>query len=179
MTTLFFAFQAKALTVVVKDYGEISTAGIEIEVTEAKIDEFTDEVVMGINGSFVTDAEQLIVTIQRPEAGLQDEFCCGTACTAGNEEKSEVKTFTTSGAGEWYAHYFPKKDTPMVFVYTFSDGTESRTLTVLFRPMQAGIEDISADKQGNGTFTLSGARVQTAQPGGVYIQNGQKRIITH
>ena len=112
-------------------YGEIPEEGMRIEMTEAHEDIMTGEMVMELTGSLLCDTE-LTVNITRSEAGIKDEFCCAGQCKSGNSETTEQLTFTPNGMAEWFSHYNPAPNSDVTVSYTFSDGTESRTLTVQY-----------------------------------------------
>ena len=83
----------------------------------------------------------LTVTIHRSATELADEFCCAGQCKAGNEELEETLHFTPNGEASWFIHYTPEAGSKETMTYTFSDGQESRTLTVVFDYSTQGIQN--------------------------------------
>lgn len=120
-----------ALTVTVTGYGNIPEEGMDITLTEAEEDILTGEMVMGINGSLICNGT-LSVSITRSETGLTDEFCCAGKCTGGNKEQEETLQFTPGGMADWYIHYMPAASSETEITYLFSEGTQSRKLTVRY-----------------------------------------------
>ena len=171
------AIQANALVVEVNGE-EIPAEGKEITVTESEIDIFTEMPQMSVEGMLSTSATNVNVTIQRSETGLEDQFCCGGQCTNGNGETTEERSFAIGSITDWYVHYFPAKAGETTTTYIFSDGTESRRLIVHFNYTTEGTEDVQSVKNG-AIYNISGARMNNAAPGSIYIQNGQKRITTY
>ncbi|MBQ3673813.1 MAG: hypothetical protein II928_05005 [Paludibacteraceae bacterium] len=169
--------QVNAFVVKVNDE-EIPAEGKEITVTESEYDIFTEKTRMGVAGYIYSPAGSLAVTITRSETGLEDEFCCGSQCTSGNQQMNETKNFTVGDAATWYVHYFPAQAGNVTMTYTFSDSTESRTLTVHFNYTAEGIEEVQETQEG-AIYDLSGRRTEQVSAGSVYIQNGKKKVTTY
>ncbi len=128
---LLSATNIHALTVTVTGYGNIPEEGMAITLTEAEEDILTGEMVMGITGSLICNGT-LSVSITRSETGLTDEFCCADKCTGGNKEQEETLQFTPGGKAKWYIHYMPASGSETEITYLFSEGTQSRRLTVRY-----------------------------------------------
>ena len=120
---------ADALIVSVQGYGEVPADGLDITLTEGEEDILSGRYTMELSGTLLASSEQLTVTITRSAEGIDDEFCCGTNCTAGDGTTSETKTFAVSGLANWYAHYYPAKPNVQI-TYLFSDGIDARTIRV-------------------------------------------------
>ena len=144
---LFLTINAQALTVNIDGEGEIPAGGMELTINEAEEDILSGEMVMKLEGTMVC-YEPLTVTIERSKEGLVDEFCCAGLCKAGNEELTETLSFTPNGEASWFIHYTPEAGSKETMTYTFSDGQESRTLTVVFDYSLQGIQntDHSVDR---------------------------------
>lgn len=136
--------QAHALIVSVRGEGEVPEQGMELTVTEGEEDILTGQYTMELEGDLLTNAGSVTVQITRSAAGLTDEFCCADNCTAGNGETTETKQFILSGLAHWYAHYAPVAGSEETIVYTFSDGSESRTITVRYIYSAAAVETTDA-----------------------------------
>lgn len=138
---LFLTINAQALTVNIDGQGEIPAGGMELTINEAEEDILSGEITMKLEGTLVCE-NALTVTIHRSATELADEFCCAGQCKAGNEELEETLHFTPDGEASWFIHYTPEAGSKETMTYTFSDGNESRTLTVVFDYSTQGIESI-------------------------------------
>lgn len=136
--------QTQALIVSVQGEGEVPEQGMKLTITEGEEDILTGNYTMELEGDLLTQAAEVSVQITRSASGLTDEFCCADNCTAGNGETSETKQFTVSGVVHWYAHYQPAAGSDETVVYTFSDGSESRTITVRYIYSAAAVETTDA-----------------------------------
>lgn len=123
---------ANALIVSIDGYGDIPENGLEITLSQAEMDIATGEMQMELQGSLLCTAP-LNVSILRSATGLSDEFCCAGACTAGNGETSQTLNYSPAGPVDWFFHYYPAANSDETIVYTFTDASESRTLTVHFQ----------------------------------------------
>lgn len=183
IAVLLMTFQtANALIVSVDGYGEISKEGMNLTLTEAEEDPMTEVKQMNLDGDLLCSSS-LTVTVTRSEAGLNDEFCCAGQCKAGNGEKSEVFQYQPGGIATWFAHYTPVPYSDVTIVYVFSDGTESRTLSVHYIYQAEGVESVAAPKTAKGIYSIDGTLLNAegkteALPDGVYIRNGKKMIKT-
>lgn len=169
------------LIVSVNEYGEISEEGMEITLTEGEEDPFSGEVLMNLQGNLLCSAP-LTITITRSTTGLVDEFCCADQCALGNGELEEVRNYEP-GMSSWYIHYTPADNSDETVTYLFSDGTDSRTLTVHFVYGTQDIESTAAESHNQGVYTVSGTRIQNKQdilslPAGTYITPSKKIIKT-
>lgn len=140
---LLWAINANALIVSVGEY-ELDEEGLELTLNEAEEDPLSGKMLMKLDGALLSNGP-LTVTITRSAAGLTDEFCCAGNCINGNGQASETLHFTTNGATKWYVHYTPVPNSHETIVYTFSDGTESLTLTVHYNYDAQGIEEVQKD----------------------------------
>ena len=175
------------LIINVTGYGEISGDSLEIVVNEATVNPLTDEMQMKVEGTILVTSEALAVSIFRSEEGMEDEFCCGGDCRAGNGQTADRAAFdasTWSGPQNWYVHFTPKASGANVAVrYLFSDGTVQKQLIVHFVYEGSGIEDVEADsKAPQGVYTLFGQKLRTDNsteglPAGMYIVGGKKMIV--
>lgn len=136
-----------ALIISVANYGDIPAEGMELTINEAEEDILSGDMLMKLEGTLLCK-NPLTVTITRSAEGLNDEFCCAGQCTAGNRETSEDLSFTPDGMANWYIHYTPTPGSYETITYLFSDGSESRRLTVHFDYTTQGIQntDHSVDR---------------------------------
>ena len=91
--------------------------------------------------------------------------------------------FTPSGVAEWNTHYYPQPNSDETIVYSFTEGEESRVVTVhyIYNPSE-GLDNVPEGAQKHGVYTLTGSLVQeaydgTTLPDGAYIINGKKTIL--
>ena len=136
-----------ALIISVAGQGDIPAEGTELTVNEAYEDILSGDMQMKVSGTLLS-TNPLTVTITRSAEGLNDEFCCANQCTVGNKETSESLSFTPDGIANWYIHYTPTPGSYETITYLFSDGSESRSLTVHFDYTTQGIQntDHSVDR---------------------------------
>ena len=136
-----------ALIISVAGQGDIPAEGTELTVNEAYEDILSGDMQMKVSGTLLS-TNPLTVTITRSAEGLNDEFCCANQCTVGNGETSEDLSFTPGGMANWYIHYTPTPGSNETITYLFSDGSESRSLTVHFDYTTQGIQntDHSVDR---------------------------------
>ena len=136
-----------ALIISVANQGDIPAEGMELTINEAEEDILSGDMLMKVSGTLLSK-NPLTVTITRSAAGITDEFCCAGQCTAGNRETSEDLSFTPDGMANWYIHYTPTPGSYETITYLFSDGSESRSLTVHFDYTTQGIQntDHSVDR---------------------------------
>lgn len=131
---------AKALIVSVDGEGEVPAEGMDLLITEGEEDVLSGKYTMELSGTVLGSASQLTVQIYRSANGLEDEFCCGINCTAGNGEQEETKVFTVSGVADWYSHYVPAAGSDETIRYVFDDGAEQREIRVHYVYAAEGIE---------------------------------------
>jgi hypothetical protein len=136
-----------ALIISVAGKGDIPAEGMELTINEAEEDILSGDMLMKVSGTLLS-TNPLTVTITRSAEGLNDEFCCANQCTVGNRETSEDLSFTPGGMANWYIHYTPTPGSNETITYLFSDGSESRSLTVHFDYTTQGIQntDHSVDR---------------------------------
>lgn len=156
---------ANALIVRVNGKGEIPEEGLDLLVSEGEENPLTGVYTMELRGDFLTSAAQITVTISRSANGMEDEFCCGINCTAGNKETNEVKTFNVSGLTKWYLHYSPALGSDETVRYLFNDGTESRELRVRYVYSAEGTSEVQSGKTNT---------AKTLHNGQVLIRCGEK-----
>jgi len=179
---LLISSYAHALLVSVNGYDAVPEEGLNITIDKAELDILSGKMQMGLKGNLVCSGT-LTVTISRSSAGLEDEFCCAGQCTAGNEETSETLEFYPNGLAEWYVHYNPLPNSDETIVYRFTEGEESRVITVRYiHTPGEGLDNVSEGSRKTGVYTLTGTRVQetydgTTLPDGAYIINGKKTIL--
>lgn len=163
-----------ALIVSVKGQGEVPAEGMNLLITEGEEDPLTERYTMALEGELLTTAPQITIRITRSSAGLEDEFCCGSNCTAGNGQTQENKVFNVSGVVNWYAHYMPVAGSDETVSYVFDDGQETRELHVRYTYAADAVEQVSysataAKQMQNGqmfilrngqTYSMSGAVVK-------------------
>lgn len=174
------AQNASALLVSVTGHGDIPAEGMELTITEAKEDPMTEQMQMELKGSLLC-SNTLTVIINRSETGLDDEFCCADQCIAGSGEKSDTLYYTPGGLAKWFAHYAPVANSDVTVEYIFSDGTESRTLSVHYVYQTEAIETVHTPTAKSGIYSINGTLLDKdgntdALPNGMYIQNGKKII---
>lgn len=145
---LIWAMNANALIVSITEEGDIPAQGMELTLTEAEEDPLSGEKRMEINGTLLSSGK-LNVTIVRTASGLTDEFCCAGQCIPGNKEQREELQFAPQGIANWFIHFSPVPGSNETVTYTFSDGTETRTLTVHFNYAAQAIETPSAAPKGS------------------------------
>lgn len=181
LTVLFFsANYTNALIVSVEGHGEISEKGMSIDLLDGKQDPLTGKYVMSLSGQLQTSSPSLSVTINRSQAGLSDEFCCGDNCLAGNGQEQETDHFSVNGLTSWFIHYTPEPGAETTIQYIFSDGTDSRTLQVHYVAPTQDIPLVTPSDASAAVYTLGGALISTAGrsaelPSGLYI-HGNKLI---
>ena len=157
---------AKALIVSVDGEGEVPGEGMELLITEGEEDVLSGKYTMGLSGTVLGAASQLTVKIFRSKNGLEDEFCCGINCTAGNGEQEETKVFTVSGVANWYSHYVPAAGSDETIRYVFDDGTEQREIRVHYVYAAEGIEE---------SYQPSAVSIQKVlREGKIVIRSGEK-----
>lgn len=161
---LWIAQAANALIVSTDEYGEVTEEGLEITIDEAETDLLTGLPLMELKGSISSNGP-VSVTIIRSQSGLEDQFCCADNCTNGNGGTSEDLQFTINGFAEWFVHYYPEVNTNVTVTYTFSDGSESRTLIVHYVYDTQAIEQISEEK---------GQAIKVLRDGLLYIIKNNK-----
>ena len=181
---LLISTYAQAILVSVDGYDAVPEEGLNITIDKAELDILSGKMQMGIKGNVLCSGT-LTVTIARTSEGLADEFCCAGQCTAGNGETSETLHFNPSGVADWYTHYNPQPNSDETIIYTFTDGVETRVMTVhyIYTPSE-GLDNISEGMRQNGVYTLTGTLVQdtydgSALPDGTYIINGKKTILNN
>lgn len=132
---------AKALIVSIEGEGEVPEEGMDLLITEGEEDALSGKYTMELSGTVLGSTAQLTVQIFRSANGLEDEFCCGINCTAGNGEQEETKVFTVSGVASWYSHYVPVAGSDETIRYVFDDGVEQREIRVHYVYSTEGIEE--------------------------------------
>lgn len=137
---LLLCLNAHALILSVNGYGNVPAEGLDITVTEAEIDILTGEPTMILKGELLASGP-LTVTINRPSAGISDEFCCGQ-CMPGNGETQQILNFSPSGIAEWYSHYIPAPNSDLSITYTFSDSSDTRVIRVHYIYSTEGMENL-------------------------------------
>ena len=142
------ALNAQAIVVEVDGQGELTEEGMEFSVNEASIDPLSGLPVMSITGTLISNGA-LTVNITRSNAGITDEFCCAGQCKTGNGETTEILNYTPEGLSDWFIHYNPAAGSNETITYTFSEGTESLTMTVHFNYDSQDVEQISATQKGS------------------------------
>ena len=142
------ALNAQAIVVEVDGQGELTEEGMEFSVNEASIDPLSGLPVMSITGTLISNGA-LTVNITRSNAGITDEFCCAGQCKTGNGETTEILNYTPEGLSNWYIHYNPAAGSNETITYTFSEETESLTMTVHFNYDSQDVEQISATQKGS------------------------------
>ena len=143
VAALLLMQSANALIVSVQGYGEVPAEGLDIRLDEGEEDVLSGRYTMELKGTLLAAGEQVTVRITRPANGIEDEFCCGTNCTAGNGETLETKVFTVNGLASWYAHYYPNRADAQIN-YLFDDGTETREVRVRYVYSGQGVEETTA-----------------------------------
>lgn len=175
------------LIINVTGHGEISGDSLEITINEATLNPLTEEMQMKVEGTLLVNTQALAVSIFRSEEGLEDEFCCGGDCRAGNGLTADRAAFDAtswSGPQSWYVHFTPKASGANVAIrYLFSDGTEQKQLIVHFVYEGTGLENVEAETTApQGVYTLFGQQIRTDNsteglPAGLYIVAGKKTIV--
>lgn len=178
---LLCASQAKALIVSVDGYGEIEDS-LSLTIEEGEINPLTGLYEMEVKGHVLAASTSLNVTIRRSATELQDEFCCGGNCTAGNGQTEEVRQFSVSGLSTWFTHYSPAPNSDVTVSYTFDDGEQTLVLNVRYVRAAEGIDEVSADEKA-AVYTIGGTQVESAarlseMPQGLYIHGNKKYLKT-
>ena len=137
-------FLILALILNLAGYGEIPEEGLDLVVTEAEIDQTTEEPMMSLKGNLLADG-QLDVTITRSQSGLTDQFCCGE-CLYGNGQTEQILQLSPQGPTDWNVHYYPTAKSDVQITYHFAEGEESRELRVRYIYSAQGIETIKNQK---------------------------------
>jgi len=162
---------ANALIVSVEGHGEVPADGMDLMITEGEEDILSGRYTMELNGTVLAAGGQLSVQITRPAEGIEDEFCCGTNCTAGNAQTTETKTFTVDGPASWYAHYYPNRAYAQIN-YVFSDGTDTREIRVHYVHADQGVEDTEAEQPAG--KILRDGQILIRRNGQWYTADGQQ-----
>lgn len=162
---------ASALIVSVEGHGEVPAEGMDLMITEGEEDILSGRYTMELNGTVLAAGGQLSVQITRPAEGIEDEFCCGTNCTAGNAQTTETKTFTVDGPASWYAHYYPNRAYAQIN-YVFSDGTDTREVRVYYVHNGQGVDEVTAVQPAS--KLLQDGRVLILSNGQTYTADGQQ-----
>ena len=165
---------ANALIVSVQGEGDVPAEGMELLITEGEEDVLSGKYTMELRGTLLSSATQLTVQIFRSASGLEDEFCCGIECTAGNGETEETKVFTVSGVANWYSHYVPVPGSDETIRYVFSDGTDQVELRVRYVYSVEGLEAQWTMDNGQWTKVLREGQVYIMYKGTMYNVQGVK-----
>ena len=165
---------AKALIVSVQGEGEVPAEGMDLLITEGEEDIMSGKYTMELSGTLLSSTGQLTVQIFRSASGLEDEFCCGSQCTAGNGETTETKVFQVSGIANWYSHYVPAPGSDETIRYVFSDGEAERELRVHYVYSTEGLEEQWTMDNGQWTKVLREGQVYIMYKGTMYNVQGVK-----
>ena len=164
---------ADALVVSVNGEGEVPAEGLNMLVTEGEDDILSGRYTMALEGDLFTTAGQIQVRITRSDDGLEDEFCCGNNCTAGNRLTEDVKVFDVSGVVHWYAHYTPAEGADETIVYEFSDGEETLSLRVNYRYTADAVGQVMIDsRHARGEKVLKDGQVLVTHDGRTFTTAG-------
>lgn len=170
LTALLLMQSAQALIVSVKGEGEVPEEGLNLLITEGEEDILTGKYTMELEGDVLIESGELEVQIIRSAAGLEDEFCCGNNCTAGNGETEETKTFNINGLAHWYTHYVPVLGSDETIRYIFRDGEQSVEVRVQYVYQADAVEAVSAETP---------ASRKVVRDGQLYIlRDGQRFSVT-
>lgn len=170
LTALLLMQSAQALIVSVKGEGEVSEEGMSLIITEGEEDILTGKYTMELEGDVLISSGELEMQIIRSANGLEDEFCCGNNCTAGNGETEETKTFNFNGKAQWYSHYVPIMGSNETIRYIFRDGEESLEVRVQYVYQTDAVSEVKDDKA---------ATSKILRDGQVYIlRDGQRFTVT-
>ena len=170
LTALLLMQSAHALIVSVKGEGEVSEEGMSLIITEGKEDILTGKYTMELKGDVLISSGELEMQIIRSANGLEDEFCCGNNCTAGNGETEETKTFNFNGMAQWYSHYVPIMGSNETIRYIFRDGEESLEVRVQYVYQTDAVSEVKDDKAATSKILRNGQ---------VYIlRDGQRFTVT-
>lgn len=170
LTALLLMQSAHALIVSVKGEGEVSEEGMSLIITEGEEDILTGKYTMELEGDVLISSGELEMQIIRSANGLEDEFCCGNNCTAGNGETEETKTFNFNGMAHWYSHYVPVLGSNETIRYIFRDGEESLEVRVQYVYQTDAVSEVKDDKA---------ATSKILRDGQVYIlRDGQRFTVT-
>ena len=170
LTALLLMQSAHALIVSVKGEGEVSEEGMSLIITEGEEDFLTGKYIMELEGDVLISSGELEMQIIRSAGGLEDEFCCGYNCTAGNGETEETKTFNFNGMAHWYSHYVPIMGSNETIRYIFRDGEESLEVRVQYVYQTDAVSEVKDDKA---------ATSKILRDGQVYIlRDGQRFTVT-
>lgn len=170
LTALLLMQSAQALIVSVKGEGEVSEEGMSLIITEGEEDILTGKYIMELEGNVLISSGELEMQIIRSANGLEDEFCCGDNCTAGNGETEETKTFNFNGKAQWYSHYVPIMGSNETIRYIFRDGEESLEVRVQYVYQTDAVSEVKDDKA---------ATSKILRDGQVYIlRDGQRFTVT-
>ena len=170
---LLFIQSSHALIVSVKGEGEVPAEGMNLTITEGEEDPLTERYTMVLEGELLTEASQITIRITRSAAGLEDEFCCGGNCTAGNGQTQEEKVFNVSGVVRWYAHYMPAAGADETITYVFDDGKQTCEVRARYQYTAGAVEHAAADMRNSGNAKrLQNGQVQILHEGQVYSLTG-------
>lgn len=170
LTALLLMQSAQALIVSVKGEGEVPEEGMSLIITEGEEDILTGKYTMELEGDVLIESGELEVQIIRSASGLEDEFCCGNNCTAGNGKTEETKTFYFNGLAHWYTHYVPAMGSDETIRYIFRDGEQSVEVRVQYVYQADGVSNVKDERP---------VTSKILRDGQLYIErNGQRFSMT-
>lgn len=162
-----------ALIVSIDGEGEVPEQGMQLTITQGEADVLSGRYIMTLEGEVLASSGQLTVQITRSAEGMEDEFCCADNCTAGNGLMQEAHTFTLSGLSRWYVHYMPTPGSDVTVNYLFSDGEQSRLLTVQYHYVSDGVPDTENDASAaHAGKVMHNGQLMISRNGEYYTPNG-------
>ena len=161
------------------------TKDTTITVTEYEYDEDWEEATMSIGGTLYSDeSKNIVVTINRTETGIDDQFCAGGSCIYGNEELTQICELTIGSMPmerQWTTHLTIAEASTTTIIYSFNDGVNPViTLTVKYCYLTSAVENVVAPQYHGKIYNLLGQEMPATElselPKGIYIINGKKYI---
>lgn len=172
LSLLLFIQSSYALIVSVRGEGEVPAEGMNLVITEGEEDPLTGRYTMALKGELLTSSSQITIRITRSSAGLEDEFCCGSNCTAGNGETMEERVFSVSGVANWYAHFMPAPGADETISYVFDDGEQTCEIHAQYLYTTGGVEQGTAAK--SNAKRMQNGQVEILHNGQVYSLTGTR-----
>lgn len=135
---LVMPVMASGLMIGIDGHEEEITDGCEVDITTTRVNIVTGATEFQVDGTVMTTASSLTVTIIRDTVELVDQLCIGS-CLVGDGTTEQTMLFDQlpfnpkmPGMYSWFAHFEPEQVGEHRITYTFDDGDETLTFTLHF-----------------------------------------------